>query len=148
MTEEEAAWFRAVMNGQFLLQGFRNVDLRRLLMPQAASDSRRRRQQSGQVTRWLRLLRAHGLIRKVSRTRYYRVTDKGHEHDSRRLTLRRESLREEELAAATRAVAVESNLARGHPRRACISSPPPLSRFFSAAPRPGCFHASMLIDLK
>ena len=39
----------------------------------------RRRKASGRITRYLRLLRAHGLIRKVSGTRYYRVTPKGHQ---------------------------------------------------------------------
>jgi hypothetical protein len=29
------------------------------------------------MTRWLRLLRAHALLRKISGTRYYRVTAKG-----------------------------------------------------------------------
>jgi DNA-binding PadR family transcriptional regulator len=31
------------------------------------------------MTRWLRLLRAQGLIRKVPHTRYYRLTQRGEE---------------------------------------------------------------------
>ena len=60
----------AVNRRGFLIQGFRNPDLRRRLWPQAQSDPALRRQASGRVTRLLRLLRAHGLIRKVSATRY------------------------------------------------------------------------------
>lgn len=77
LTAEEAALFRAVMNGQFLVQGFRNEDVRRLLMPSEASHRDRWRQAAGRITRLFRLLRAHGLIRKVSHTRWYRVTPKG-----------------------------------------------------------------------
>jgi hypothetical protein len=32
---------------------------------------------SGPITRWLRLLRAHGLIRDVPHTFYYRLTQRG-----------------------------------------------------------------------
>jgi hypothetical protein len=77
LTPEETDLFRAVLRGEFLIQGFRNPDLRRRLFPEATDDPRRKRQASGRVTRLLRLLRAHGLIRKVSATRYYRVTGKG-----------------------------------------------------------------------
>jgi len=40
------------------------------------------------MTRLLRLLRAHGMIRKVSGTRYYRVTSQGHKTMSAALILR------------------------------------------------------------
>lgn len=79
MTPEEAKVFRAILRGEFTIRGFENKDLRRHLCPGAdEQDPIRRRRASGRVTRLLRLLRAHGLIRKVSGTRYYRVTDKGH----------------------------------------------------------------------
>ena len=67
-----------LLRGEFLLQGFRNQDLRKAVYELDEDDPVLRRKNSGRVTRWLRLLRAHGLIRKVSMTRYYRVTDKGH----------------------------------------------------------------------
>jgi predicted transcriptional regulator len=41
------------------------------------NDKRRERQQMASVGRKLRLLRAHGLIAKVSRTHRYVVTEKG-----------------------------------------------------------------------
>lgn len=77
ITPEEAKVFQVLLNGAFRIQGFRNPDLRKLLDPDAERDPLGRRRASGRVTRYLRLLRAHGLIRKVSRTRYYRLTDKG-----------------------------------------------------------------------
>jgi hypothetical protein len=77
LTREETDLFRVVLRGEFLLQGFRNPDLRRALLPEAERDPCRRRQASARITRLLRLLRAHGLIRKVPSTRYYRVTVKG-----------------------------------------------------------------------
>ena len=73
----EAAVFAAVLRGEYLLKGFTNRDLREQLEPGPSTDPQERRRASGRTTRWLRLLRVHGLIRKVSGTRYYRVTPKG-----------------------------------------------------------------------
>ena len=77
VSPQEARVFAAVMNGRFLLQGFTNRDLRRELGVERERDPTVRRQESARVTRLLRLLRAHGLIGKVSRTRCYRVSDQG-----------------------------------------------------------------------
>jgi hypothetical protein len=79
ITAEESSLFQAILRGEHLLQGFRNKDLRGWLAAADETDPARRRQTSGRITRQLRLLRAHGLIRKVSKTRYYRVTNKGHQ---------------------------------------------------------------------
>lgn len=78
ISPQEAPLFTTILRGEFTLQGFQNPDLRRQLYPDVGSDPVRRRQASARVTRHLRLLRAHGLIKKVPRTRYYRITDKGH----------------------------------------------------------------------
>ena len=70
----------AVGRGEFAVNGFRNRDVRELLLPPGKddpNDAAARRRRSGQVTRKLRLLRAHGLIRKVPRTHRYLLTDKG-----------------------------------------------------------------------
>lgn len=88
VSEQETAVFEAVMEGQFLLRGFTNRDVRGLLCVRPPDPVERKRQ-SGRVTRLLRLLRAHGLIRKVSGTRYYRVTDNGQRIMSASLRLRR-----------------------------------------------------------
>jgi hypothetical protein len=78
ISPSEAPLFRTILYGEFALQGFQNADLRRHLYPDTADDSRQRRHAAARITRCLRLLRAHGLIKKVTRTRYYRITDKGH----------------------------------------------------------------------
>ncbi len=77
VSQPEAAVFAAVLQGEFLLKGFTNRDVREKLESRQSPDPQERRRLSGRTTRRLRLLRAHGLIRKVSGTRYYRVTPKG-----------------------------------------------------------------------
>ncbi len=67
----------SVSRGEFALNGFRNRDLRRHLFAFASPNPETTRRHSGQVTQRLRLLRAHGLIKKVPRTHRYLLTDKG-----------------------------------------------------------------------
>lgn len=74
---EDQAWLPAVSRGEFLLNGFRNADLQKLFWSKPTSDLQERRQRSAQVSRRLRLLRAHGIIRKVARAHRYHVTDYG-----------------------------------------------------------------------
>jgi len=77
VSREESAVFEAVLSGQFLLRGITNRNVRECLGEPEPRDERESRRQSGRITRLLRLLRAHGLIGKVSGTRYYRVTPRG-----------------------------------------------------------------------
>jgi hypothetical protein len=58
------------------VNGFRNRDLRAALYNKTTDPAECRRQ-SGRVTRLLGLLRAHGLIRKVTGTHRYIITPKG-----------------------------------------------------------------------
>jgi hypothetical protein len=67
---------RTIANGNFLVQGFRNQDLRLALYGES-NDAAERRKQSAMVTRRLRLLRAHGLIHKVQKTHRYQVSAEG-----------------------------------------------------------------------
>lgn len=85
---EEARVFEVLLSGEFLLQGFRNRNVRERLFPAGCADPVARRKNAGRITRLLRLLRAHGLIAKVGRTRYYRVTRKGNLVMSTALNLR------------------------------------------------------------
>lgn len=78
ISPEEARVFRVLLDGKFQVQGIRNADLRTTLMPHATGDPPDRRKAAGRITRLLRLLRAHGLVAKVTGTHYYRVTAKGH----------------------------------------------------------------------
>ena len=62
--------------GEHQLNGFVNKQLREALYGKG-KDATERKRQSGQATRRLRLLRAHGLIRKVPSTNRYQLTPKG-----------------------------------------------------------------------
>jgi len=75
---EDLALLQAVARGEFTINGFRNRDLAKLLYPsdQDLTPTEKRRQ-SGAVTRKLRLLRAHGLIKKVPKTHRYHLTASG-----------------------------------------------------------------------
>jgi hypothetical protein len=72
----DAALLESVNRGEFLLNGFRNRDLRAVLFAEAASPEEAKRQ-SAKVTRLLGLLRAHGVIAKVPKTQRYQVTAQG-----------------------------------------------------------------------
>jgi hypothetical protein len=79
ISPEDSTAFRAVLKGEFLIQGFRNRDLRNLLHPDVEGDLTTRRKASARITRLLKLLRAHSLIYKVPKTNYHRITKKGHQ---------------------------------------------------------------------
>ena len=72
----DGALLEAISRGEFTLNGFRNRDLRKLLYPSTDQITERRRQ-SAALTRKLAILRAHGLIRKVSGTHRYTLTKNG-----------------------------------------------------------------------
>lgn len=74
---EDRAWLEAVNRGEFTLHGFRNRDLQRLFFLKPTSCPKERRRRSAWVTRRLRLLRAHGLIRKIAGTHRYHTTSWG-----------------------------------------------------------------------
>lgn len=73
----DLALLAAVNRGEFAIRGFRNRDLRELLYPTKSVDKREERRRSAQVTRQIRLLRAHGLVRKVHKTHRYMLTAAG-----------------------------------------------------------------------
>jgi hypothetical protein len=77
ISPQEAPLLRAVLQGEFLIHGFSNRDVCAVVVADADSDSAHRRRASARVTRLLRLLRAHGLIKKVPHTHAYRITHKG-----------------------------------------------------------------------
>ena len=74
--EKDAALLQAVSRGEYAINGLRNRDVRRQLWPKAGTD-RQERRRAAAVTRQLRLLRGHGLLRKVSGTHRYVVTEAG-----------------------------------------------------------------------
>lgn len=75
-SDKDARVLEAINRGEFAINGFRNRDLRALLFKTKATEQEQKRR-AGAVTRKIRLLRAHGLVRKVSGTHRYVVSDKG-----------------------------------------------------------------------
>ncbi len=76
LTGNDGRLLRTLAQGDFLLRGFRNADLRVALHGSAAQPDQRRRQ-SAAVTRQLALLRAHGLIVKVPHSHRYHLSAAG-----------------------------------------------------------------------
>jgi hypothetical protein len=77
-SEDDRLLLKAVSRGEFAVGGLRNRDLLPLLFPQASSlPAEQRRRYSARVTRKLRMLRAHGIIRKVTGTHRYVLTKGG-----------------------------------------------------------------------
>jgi hypothetical protein len=74
--QSDAQLLAMVNRGEFALNGFRNRDIRAKLY-ESTDDTKRLRRQTAAVGRRLLLLRAHGLITKVSRTHRYVVSAKG-----------------------------------------------------------------------
>ncbi len=79
MGAEDAALLETVNRGEFAINGFRNRDVRRHLYASTTPDPIEQKRRAAATTRKLRLLRAHGLIKKVSRTHRYVLTDRGRE---------------------------------------------------------------------
>ncbi len=77
LSPADAALLQAASHHEFLINGLRNRDLRRLLYGERAVTAADKRRHSAAVTRQLRLLRAHGLIQKVPKTHRYLVTEPG-----------------------------------------------------------------------
>jgi hypothetical protein len=69
--------FQAVLNGEHLLRGFRNADIREALYG-SIEDAEERRRQSHAVGRMLKRLHVRGLIAKVPHTHRWQVSAKGH----------------------------------------------------------------------
>jgi hypothetical protein len=74
--EKDAALLMGVNRGEFVLTGFRNRDLRQLLFPGRHTATQMQRQ-SASITRQLRLLRAHGLIKKITGSHRYQLSKLG-----------------------------------------------------------------------
>lgn len=75
--QDDMRLFRAVTRGEFNVNGFRNRDLQALLYDHPVESPEEQRRRSSKVTRLLRMLRAHGLIKKVAHTHRYILTAKG-----------------------------------------------------------------------
>ncbi|MDT8382408.1 MAG: hypothetical protein RQ728_09170, partial [Brevefilum sp.] len=79
LAEEDASFFRLLIRSEFVISGFSNRDLRSHLT----------NKNTGQVTRLIRRLREHGLVKRVNQRYRYYLTEFG-----RQITLMALKLRE------------------------------------------------------
>jgi hypothetical protein len=95
LESEEQRLLQAVNRGEFALNGFRNRDIQALLLAPSDHplDAKEKRRRSAAISRRLRILRAHGLIRKIPKTHRYQLTDPGRLAISAILTVQQTSLR-------------------------------------------------------
>jgi hypothetical protein len=78
-SEEDTYLFRTLLQGEFFISGFTNQQLRSRYLPDKSAS---------QVTRLLKRLRVHGIIKKVGKRYKYYLTDFGREAASMALKLR------------------------------------------------------------
>jgi hypothetical protein len=76
LTADDAQLLATVANGKFAINGFRNADIREELFG-SDGDKKLARRRSGQISRKLALLKAHGLIKRAPRTRRWMLSDLG-----------------------------------------------------------------------
>ncbi|MFQ5938087.1 MAG: hypothetical protein ACE5LB_16925 [Acidiferrobacterales bacterium] len=76
-TLEDQALLEVINRPEFLLAGFRNRDIAQILYPGDQTTTAARNRAAARVSYRLRILRAHGIIAKLSKTRRYRTTAKG-----------------------------------------------------------------------
>lgn len=76
-TEEDQALLEAINRPEFLLGGFRNRDLSSILYPESQETQDGRNRAAARVSYRIRVLRGHGIIGKLSKSRRYRITNKG-----------------------------------------------------------------------
>ena len=76
-SEQDGLLLQTISAGEFALNGLRNRDLLAALFPDALGSPHERARAASRVTRMLRLLRAHGIIRKVESSHRYLLTENG-----------------------------------------------------------------------
>jgi hypothetical protein len=97
---EDRQLLQAISRGEFTLNGIRNRDLQRLCFAQPSTSPAEARRHSAWASRKLRLLRAHGLIYKVTGTHRYHLTKAGRTATTAILTALRSSVRQLTQTAA------------------------------------------------
>lgn len=76
LAADDAALLTAVTDPKWALNGLRNRELTAALFGEPPTDPVERRKQSAKVGRLIRLLRAHGILKKVPKTHRYQVCAK------------------------------------------------------------------------
>ncbi len=77
VTPENVALFKALLAGEFSINGFRNSDLQDKLYPTDPANPTEAKRRTHRTSRLIAKLRGHGLIAKVQNSRLYRVTKNG-----------------------------------------------------------------------
>ncbi len=91
---DDSTLLEAVSRGEFAFSGLRNRDLQLIFFPRAAKIPEEARRRSAWISRKLRLLRAHGLITKVTGTHRYQLTAAGRKAITAILTALRSTVRQ------------------------------------------------------
>jgi hypothetical protein len=99
-SEEDTQLFEIVNRGEFTVNGFRNRDIQNFLFDSKASTPEEKRRRSAHVSRLLRMLRAHGLIKKVNATHRYTLTTNGRDIITAILSTQKITLQQLRTAAA------------------------------------------------
>lgn len=76
-SEQDRRLLEAISDGKLAVEGFCNRDLASRLYPSKSQDNTERGRIASKISYRLRILRAHGLIRKSPRRRRYHITTKG-----------------------------------------------------------------------
>jgi hypothetical protein len=74
---EDGALLEIISRGEFMIGGFSNRQVRDRLFPSPTFDCKEAQRRSGMVSRKLRMLRAHGIIRKIKGRNLYQVSQSG-----------------------------------------------------------------------
>jgi hypothetical protein len=75
--DQDRRLLEIISRGEFTINGLRNKDLQTLLYTTTAKSPQERCRRSSAISRMLRLLRAHHIIRKIPRTHRYHLTPIG-----------------------------------------------------------------------
>jgi len=84
----DGAILALINRGEFAVEGPRNADIQGALFGDEASTTKERQRRRGAAGRWLRLLRAQGLIRNIPGRHRYVLTPRGRESITALLTAR------------------------------------------------------------
>jgi hypothetical protein len=74
---EDGALLKIISQGDFMIHGISNKALRSALFPHPPATAAEAQRRSAQISRKLRLLRAHGILGKISGRHLYQVTESG-----------------------------------------------------------------------
>lgn len=100
LSAEDGALLEAIADPRWMVAGLRNRDLVEALEGKAEVSAEERRRRSGRATRQLRLLRGHGLLRKVPKRNLYQVPAEAWEKLQALLALRRADIKDLTASAA------------------------------------------------